>query len=348
MDLESAYQQAVSQGKIQNEPRQREILSLLQAVSDQMKKKRHWLGRWRNQHPQGLYIYGPVGGGKTYLLDLFYQNLPIREKGRFHFHHFMQQVDAQLRQRQGQVDPLQGIARDFALKYKVLCFDEFLVHDVAYAMILAELLQALFVQGVVLVATSNTLPDELYLNGVQRARFLPAIAAIKQHCQVIALSGNRDFRLGRTTSLTAWLHPVTADNEALMRQQFEQVAIQPQYNRTIPIQNRAIQVLASSKNAVWFDFQVICQMPRSQLDYLELAQQYDTVFISHVPVLTEKDTVAAILLIHLIDVLYDNHRRLIILSETTVDCLYVKGEVLKEFARTRSRLSEMQSADYLR
>src|SRR3989338_4010751 len=129
MDLESAYQQAVSQGKIQNEPRQREILSLLQAVSDQMKKKRHWLWRGRNQHPQGLYIYGPVGGGKTYLLDLFYQNLPIREKGRFHFHHFMQQVDAQLRQRQGQVDPLQGIARDFALQYKVLCFDEFLVHD---------------------------------------------------------------------------------------------------------------------------------------------------------------------------------------------------------------------------
>lgn len=346
-DLISLYQQAIAAGQIQNEPSQAAVLQQLQEITNSLQQRRSWLARWRNRQPQGLYIYGPVGVGKTFLLDLFYQHLPLREKGRYHFHHFMQQVDAQLRQRQGQADPLQAIARDFALKYKVLCFDEFLVHDVAYAMILAELLQALFAQGVVLVATSNTRPDDLYLNGVQRARFLPAIAAIKLHCQVMALAGKRDFRLGRAPAVTAWLHPLNSANEARMRQQFEQIAIEPQYNQSIRIQNRKIPTLACSSNAVWFDFQVICQLPRSQLDYLELAKAYQTIFISHVPALSEKDTVAAILLIHLVDVLYDTQRRLIILSETTVDSLYCKGEMLKEFARTHSRLTEMQSEDYL-
>jgi cell division protein ZapE len=256
---------------------------------------------WQNQDPhginggkknviKGLYVYGPVGVGKTYLVDLLYQYVEEKKKARFHFHHFMQQIDAQLRRLQGQKDPLRHIAKNIAQSVRLLCFDEFLVHDVAYAMILAELLKALHEQGVILVISSNTKPDDLYLNGAHRSRFLPAIAIIKNHCDVFFLNEDRDYRMGRKPLLEAYLYPLNALTAKSMEQQFTLLAQDIRTNGLINIQNRDIPYIQCDEKSVWFAFDVICNLPRSQLDYLEIADLFDNVFVSGIPCLTENHT----------------------------------------------------------
>ncbi|AHE66095.1 putative ATPase [Legionella oakridgensis ATCC 33761 = DSM 21215] len=297
---------------------------------------------------QGIYLYGPVGGGKTYLMDLFYQGVGIQQKSRFHFHHFMQQVDAQLRRLQGHKDPLRNIAANLAKSTRLLCLDEFFVHDIADAMILAELLQALFNHGVILVATSNTEPDNLYLNGLQRARFLPAIELIKSHCQVLALMENRDYRLGRALLEETYLYPLNDSTNQTLHRQFEAISSEVISEGKLTIQNRCIPFVKCSEHAVWFVFDVICNLPRSQLDYLEIAERFDTVFVSKIPRLTRDDTVRAILLMHFIDVMYDKGVRVIFSAEVPAEQLYTEGAIRHDFQRTLSRLEEMQSSDYLR
>lgn len=349
MQLIERYEQVVAEGDILEDRQQREIIGHLQRLLDEVAADdKRWLPWLRPRPVKGVYLYGPIGVGKTFLLDLFYQALPEGKKARFHFHHFMQQVDRRLRELQGQEDPLRRIAKDFAKKTRVLCFDEFLVHDVAYAMILSELLQALFREGLILVATSNTRPDDLYLNGLQRQRFLPAIALIKKNCEVLSLGYLRDYRLGREPLLTAYLTPLDQKAAALMQAQFLQIAPEAVADQAILVQNREVPTRMVSASAVWFDFHVICTMPRSQLDYLEIAERYETVFISNVPRLHSEDTMNAILLIHLVDVLYDRGIGLVLSAEVVIEELYLQGEVRHEFARTQSRLQEMQSADYLR
>ena len=346
MSLVEDYNAAISRDEIKEDPSQRQVLVAMQRVADELVIKPSWFRR--KKLVSGLYLYGPVGVGKTYLGDLFYQHVPEKHKARFHFHQFMQQVDAQLRLLQGQKDPLRRIAANIAKTTRLLCFDEFMVYDVADAMILAELFQALFAHDVVLVATSNTAPDDLYLNGPQRERFLPAIALIKQHCQVYGLTEHCDYRLGRGVLEQAYLCPLNAKTQQEITDQFTAMDMNVREEIDITVQQREIRCVKCSDRAVWFRFNIICNLPRSQLDYLEIADRFDTVFVSDVPALTQNDTTRVILLIHLIDVLYDRGLRLVMSAAVPLVELYQAGPMAKNFQRTLSRLEEMQSQDYLR
>lgn len=349
MNLMAQYDSAIAKGEIQDDTLQREIITHMQDLADGLAKPKASWFRWRNNHEvKGLYLYGPVGAGKTFLVDLFFQYLEEPKKARFHFHHFMQQIDAQLRKLQGQNDPLRVIAKRIAQTTRIVCFDEFLVHDVAFAMILAELLQALIAEKVVIVISSNTPPEELYRNGVQRARFLPVIALIKQHCDVLKLDEPIDYRLGREPLVDAYLYPLTAATQQTMLDQFNLLAKDISDKGEVLVQNREIPFIKCASRSIWFDFDVVCNLPRSQLDYLEIADRFDHVFVSNIPRLTESHTAQTIMFIHFIDVMYDRGIKVILSAAVSVEDLYVKGEMLSTFQRTLSRLIEMQSADYLR
>ncbi|AWN72573.1 TPA: cell division protein ZapE [Legionella anisa] len=348
MNVMTQYEAAVHRGEIDDDPLQRDILIRLQHLTNRVKKTNSsWLYPFIKSEVKGVYLYGPVGVGKTYLIDLFYDCLEEKKKARFHFHHFMQQVDTRLRRLQGQKNPLRKIAKELAKTIRVLCFDEFMVHDVAYAMILAELLQALTAHGVILVISSNMPPDDLYRDGVHRKRFLPAIAAIKAHCDVLYLNEQRDYRVGRTPLLDAYLFPLNEHTDQTMEKQFTLLAAEFKENGVITIQNREIPYLKLAEKAIWFSFDILCNLPRSQLDYLELADKFDTIFLSNIPVLTVNHTLQAIMFIHFIDVMYDRGINIIISAEVAVDALYTEGEMKETFKRTLSRLLEMQSVDYL-
>jgi len=348
MSLMAYYDEAVAQGEISADEAQRHLIPHFQRVCDELTHTSHgWFSWLRTTPVKGLYLYGPVGVGKTYLMDLFFEKTPEPRKARFHFHHFMQQVDAQLRRLQGQKDPLRVIASDVAKSTRLLCLDEFLVHDVADAMILAQLLQALFAKGVVLVATANTRPDDLYLNGVQRARFLPAIALIKADCQVMSLDEPRDYRLGRAPLLQAYLCPLNATSHAILAKQFLKLASENTKTSEITVQHRLISCVSLGEHVVWFEFNVICNLPRCQLDYLEIADRFHTVLLSNIPILTADNTTHVVLFIHFIDVMYDRGVRLIVSAAVPIEALYVSGPMRTEFQRTMSRLQEMQSEDYL-
>lgn len=347
MNLLDEYQKAVAQSQLVNDPLQREILNHMQRLADDLLSQKPSWFYWRRKFIQGIYLYGSVGAGKTFLMDFMYQHISERKKARFHFHHFMQQIDAQLRKLQGHKDPLRTIAKHIAQSIRLLCFDEFMVHDVAHAMILAELLKELMNQGVILVFSSNTKPDDLYLNGVHRKRFLPAIELIKQHCEILCLSEHRDYRRGREPVVEAYLSPLNQQNEQKMEEQFTRMTTDIQQQGLIQIQNREVAFFKKGTQAIWFDFAVLCNLPRSQLDYIELAERFDILFLSNVPALTEKHTAQTIMFIHLIDVLYDCGIKLVLSAAVPVEQLYVQGEMKTTFQRTLSRLLEMQSMDYL-
>lgn len=347
MRLTDLYEDAVARQSIENNDQQRNTLVFFEALRESLLHSKSGWFSWKKKQIKGIYVYGTVGVGKTFLMDLFYDNLDLKDKKRFHFHQFMQQVDHELRVLQGSKNPLRMIAQTLAKTTKVICFDEFMVEDVAYAMILAELLQALFQAGVVLVATSNLEPDHLYSKGVHRSRFLPAIAAIKSHCAILKLNEHKDYRLGRAPKLYAYLYPLTESVELQLEQQFQQLTGHEKAQGQISIQNRSIPFIACQPEVIWFDFKVLCHSPRSQLDYLELADRFSTIFVSAIPCLKDKDTLAALLLMHVVDVLYDRGVKLIISAQCPVEQLYQEGELKMEFQRTASRLMEMQSEDYL-
>ncbi len=347
MTLMAHYDAAVQAGHILNSPSQRAVVQRLEHVANCLAVKRPRCLSWLFARPRGLFVFGPVGVGKTYVMDLFYQQLTQVRKLRFHFHHFMQAVDHQLRQLQGMRDPIRKIARDLARSTELLCLDEFLVNDVADAMILGELLQQLLKQGVVLVATANTQPDDLYLDGIHRERFLPAIALIKKNCEVMMLDDHKDHRLGRKLQQNMYLTPLNQATEEILTHEFNCYAQQALSDTVLTIQNRNIAYVKMSQRVIWFDFDVICNLPRSQLDFLEIADRFDTIFVSNIPVIAADDTTHVILFIHFVDVMYDRGIRLIISAAVAAEELYVQGPMLHSFQRTLSRLHEMQSADYL-
>lgn len=348
MNLMAQYDAAIQRNEIDDNPRQRDILAQMQRLDNELtESNKSWFSWLHKKSIKGLYIYGPVGVGKTYLVDLFYQYVGEKKKARFHFHHFMQQIDFKLRQLQGHKDPLRLAAKEIAQSTRLLCFDEFLVHDVAYAMILAELFKALQANGVILVVSSNTRPDDLYLNGVQRDRFLPAIEIIKTECDVLQIPAQKDYRMGHQPLVDAYLYPLTAQTEQAMERQFLLLSKEAAFNGSISVQGRDIPYLRHGGESIWFSFDVICNLPRSQLDYLELADRYNNIFVSGIPCLTVNHTLQTIMFIHFIDVMYDRGINIIISAEVPIENLYVQGEMKDTFKRTLSRLMEMQSVDYL-
>ncbi len=301
--------------------------------------------------PRGLYLWGGPGRGKTYLMDLFYHHLPIQQKQRLHFHHFMQNVHAELANIKHQSEPLTLIAKHIAEKTQVLCLDEFYVADIGDAMLLAGLLKALFSHHVTLVTTSNTTPDNLYRNGLQRERFLPAIVLIKQHTRLIKMHQGKDYRLQINSDHSPKCYQLcNADDAfALMTQQFQHLTGKNYMKepRLLPINGRDIPLVARDKDLVWFDFAALCETARSTGDYLEIAQRYRRVMITHIPCMDEALDNAAIRFIHLIDALYDRKVELITTAAAPPQKLYCGMHHNHSFKRAASRLCEMEHYSYI-
>ena len=297
---------------------------------------------------RGLYLWGGVGRGKTFLMDAFHDCLPFAHKQRVHFHRFMHGVHAELRRLSGQADPLETVAARFAAHARVLCLDEFIVTDITDAMLLGGLLRALFARGVTLVATSNTAPAELYRNGLQRARFLPAIELLETHTTVHALASATDYRLRALERLEIYHTPLDPAAEVALRTAFDRIAPETgSRGETLVIEGRGIPTVRWADDVVWFDFAALCDGPRSQNDYLEIACCFHTVLLAGVPQFGPEDDDRARRFVNLVDVLYDHRVKLVLSAAAAPQALYRGGRLAAEFARTSSRLVEMQAHDYL-
>ncbi|MCW8956284.1 MAG: cell division protein ZapE [Gammaproteobacteria bacterium] len=297
---------------------------------------------------EGVYLWGGVGRGKTWLMDLFFENLPLSNKFRIHFHQFMQVVIDELELLKGHQNPLKLVARNFSRRFQVLCLDEFHVADITHAMLLYGLLEAMYKEGIILVATSNRQPDELYKNGLQRDRFLPAIELIKQFSEIIHIDGDADYRLRLLEQSNIWYQPITDDSESQLIQRFSELAPCTANDREILYINyRNIQTRCRADDVVWFDFNIICNTPRASSDYLVLARIFSTIFISSIPVMDEFMDDMARRFINLIDALYDRNVKLIISADCEPAELYQGSQLAFPFKRTISRLEEMRSHAYL-
>ena len=330
-----------------------ESLQLGRAESKSFWKRVKALLLGSNENPvksKGIYLWGGVGRGKTYLMDLFCDCLPPALRKRTHFHRFMQSIHADLQRLQGSKNPLEIIASDIAKTTKVLCFDEFFVFDIGDAMILAGLLEALFEREVLLIATSNIHPDRLYENGVQRERFLSAIDLIKSNTNIIELNGAVDYRLRSLSQATLYHSPVNTTTEtALLKSFYELVPNRSEItiNESLSILGREIGTRYCAEDVVWFDFFAICGGPRSAFDYVEIAKMFHALIISGVPQFDESQDEKARRFVNLVDELYDRRVKLIVSAKTQIPNLYQGQRLTFEFKRTSSRLLEMQSHDYL-
>lgn len=296
---------------------------------------------------RGLYLWGGVGRGKTWLMDLFFDTLPFEDKQRFHFHRFMARVHDALGERSSASDPLPDIARDWARRCRVLCFDEFFVSDIADAMLLGGLLEGLFARGVTLVATSNIPPQELYRDGLQRARFLPAIELLEAHTRVLHMGGDTDHRLRLLERSEIYHHPLDEAAEIGLASSFGNMAGDCELDPQLRVNQRLFTARRRGDGIIWFDFAELCDKPRGSRDYIEIARAFNTVLLSNVPVMDDTDNNAARRFIHLVDEFYDRNVKLLISAAASIDDLYTGQRLAFEFERTRSRLTEMQSHDYL-
>ncbi|MBS0558015.1 MAG: AFG1 family ATPase [Proteobacteria bacterium] len=346
------YALGVAQKRWEDDPAQREILPALDRIrSGILGASNHGWRRWFGAAapaPRGLYLWGAVGRGKTFLCDLLVESLPPEHVLRLHFHRCMGRVQAQLKSLQGHADPLREVAAAFAAEARLLCLDEFFVSDIGDAMILAGLLQHLFEQGVTLVTTSNIAPSGLYRDGLQRARFLPAIALLEQHCEVRELVSPQDYRLRALTHAGVYFTPLGEHADHELGACFARIA--PGAHRddaSIRINDRDIAIRRRGDGAVWFDFAALCEGPRAVADYIDLAQRFNTVFISDVPQFTPQTEDAARRFVNLVDEFYDRGVKLVLSAATAVTELYDGERLRAEFARTQSRLIQMQSAQYL-
>ncbi len=322
-----------------------------QSLSDRVTAHLKALFRRKNRpFIKGLYLWGGVGRGKTYLMDTFYETLPFEHRIRTHFHRFMRRVHRELKQLEDQADPLVRVADTLAKEARVICFDEFFVVDIADAMILAGLLQALFDRGVVLVATSNIEPDYLYHDGLQRARFTPAIELLNQRTVVVNVDGGVDYRL-RTLEQAKLFHTPLDEHAQRALEAFFTNLIPDRdaicANVDIEVEGRAIRAVKEAEDVVWFDFASLCDGPRSPNDYIELAREYHAVIVANVPVLHSQHNDQARRFIYLVDEFYDRNVKLILSAARPVHELYQGGRLQFEFERTVSRIREMQSHEYL-
>ncbi len=297
--------------------------------------------------PRGVYMYGGVGRGKSFLMDCFFQAVPLTRKTRLHFHEFMREVHRELQDLKGTVNPLDELGRRIARRFRLICFDEFHVADVTDAMILHRLLDALFANRVSIVTTSNFHPDGLYPNGLHRDRILPAIELLKSKLEVVNVDAGTDYRQ-QTLAQMHMLHcPLSPQAEAAMERAFEQLAEARDEAPVLQIEHREIRALRRAGGVVWFDFRTLCGGPRSQNDYLEIASRFHTVLLSNVPQMPPRLASEARRFTWLVDVLYDRRVKLVMSCAVPPEQLYNEGPLAHEFPRTVSRLHEMQSAEFL-
>lgn len=345
------YEQELISGALMPDPAQRHVAQALQKLFEALttKPKKRWWSRSSAPSIRGIYLVGEVGRGKTHLMDLLAESLKAHDVPtlRSHFHGFMIDVQQSLKGLAGHADPLIQVADDITQSYRVLCFDECHVEDIGDAMILGELFNRLFERGVVLVTTSNQAPDDLYADGLQRARFLPAIEAIKTHCQVIRLEAQEDYRLRTLTQAPTYFYPITQAHIETLSDRFEALSGQQATADQLTVNGRVIPTLGQAGSVIWFDFATLCQTERSVRDYRAIFDQFSTVLLSGVPQMGHEDDNATKRFIHLIDEAYDRAIKLIILAEAAPLALYQGQRLTSSFERTGSRLIEMQSVDYL-
>jgi cell division protein ZapE len=346
------YERLVSEGGYQADAAQRRAILELERVWTEL-GAHPVSGWWAKLHGRrrapvaGLYLWGGVGRGKTWLMDLFFESLPGKHKLRIHFHRFMARVHQALRNKSSTRDPLVEIAREWAAQYRVLCFDELFVADIADAMLLGGLLQALIAEGVTLVATSNVAPDDLYRDGLQRAKFMPAIDALKHHCRVLHVDGDVDFRLRLLQRSETFLQPLDAHAEAALNEAFAAMAAGCSLPPGLEVNGRILNARKRGDGIIWFGFRELCEGPTGSADYIEIARAFNTVLLSGVPLLDENSADAARRFINLVDEFYDRNVKLLVSAAAGIDGLYTGKRLSFEFQRTASRLTEMQSQEYL-
>lgn len=347
------YQTLTESGHLRHDPDQEAVARQLQDIFDRVRRYRPgWLDRWRKRWPpvRGAYLVGGVGRGKTMLMDLLVEALeedgePVQ---RTHFHRFMAHAHERLRHYGDRRDPLISVGRELAARARVLCFDEFHVTDIGDAMILGGLLEVLFERGVVLVTTSNTRPADLYADGLQRERFVPAIEAIERHCRVVSLDGAEDYRLRELVRHPVYHHPADEAATRELRDEFEALAAGERSSTApIEIRGRSLQPVRRAGSVAWFEFETLCEGPRAADDYIELSRRFSTLIISDIPQLGNDDNDAARRLIHLVDECYDRSVKLLVSAAVPPEALYTGNRLAAPFERTTSRLVEMQSKDYL-
>ncbi len=297
--------------------------------------------------PRGVYMHGGVGRGKSFLMDCFFQAVPLTRKTRLHFHEFMREVHRELQDLKGTVDPLDELGRRIARRFRLICFDEFHVSDVTDAMILHRLLAALFANRVSIITTSNFHPDALYPNGLHRDRILPAIALLKANLEVINVDAGTDYRQNTLAQLEMFHCPLGEAADAALQAAFSRLAEARDEAPVMHIEHRELRALRRAGGVVWFDFKTLCGGPRSQNDYLEIASRFHTVLLSNVPEMPVRMASEARRFTWLVDVLYDRRVKLVMSAAVPAEQLYTEGPMSHEFPRTVSRLHEMQSAEFL-
>ncbi|SIQ47426.1 cell division protein ZapE [Aeromonas sp. RU39B] len=355
MTPQQRYQQELARTGYTSDPAQAAAVTELERLYQELLSRptptrRRWWSlapKTPKSAPAGIYMWGGVGRGKTWLMDLFFESLPGSRKVRMHFHRFMLRVHAELKALAGTPDPLNVLAKQLSGETDIICFDEFFVSDITDAMLLGTLFQALFANGVVLVATSNVPPAELYRNGLQRARFLPAIEQIERHCRVINVDSGVDYRLRTLQQAEIYHCPLDEKAEQNLRHYFTSLSGSQPQSSELTVQGRQIAVLGQQDGVLYADFAALCCTPRSQSDYVELSHCYHTVLLANVQPMGAGSDDAARRFIAMVDEFYERHVKLIISAAVPMGALYSQGLLNFEFARCLSRLQEMQSHEYL-
>jgi cell division protein ZapE len=359
-ELRNYFEQALADHGFKPDASQLKAIEALADPFDQLCKQTRptslsarllrWLpGNTGSEQPvTGVYLWGDVGRGKTFVMDVFFDALPCDDKLRYHFHRLMYRVHNRLKELSGETDPIDIVAAEIAAQARVICFDEFFVADIGDAMILGKLLKGFFQRGVSLVATSNIPPDELYRDGLQRQHFLPAIELLKTHTQILHVDGKQDYRLRVLEQAEIWHAPLDAQADQNLEQYF--TAIAPDkgtVGQCIEILGREIMTRRRADGIAWFEFAALCDGPRSQDDYIEVARAFQTILLADVPVMDAEHENQARRFIALVDEFYERRVKLIVSAAATIRDIYTGRRLRNEFQRTISRLIEMQSHDYL-